>query len=109
MGIVVMRTASDEEQTAAVHAFAPVASKSVGALVITGALQSLRIDGSPLNLFITAHGRLLLLKIIVMCLMLYVANVNRTRVMARFRGKRPTRERAPCSNGPWSLKRRLAS
>jgi copper transport protein len=91
MGIVVMRTASDEEQTAAVHAFAPVASKSVSILVVTGALQSLRIDGSPLNLFITAHGRLLLLKIVVLCLMLYVANVNRTRVMTRFRHKQPTR------------------
>ncbi len=91
MGIIVMRTASDEEQTAAVHAFAPVASKSVSILVVTGALQSLRIDGSPLNLFITAHGRLLLLKIVVLCLMLYVANVNRTRVMTRFRHKQPTR------------------
>jgi copper transport protein len=91
MGIVVLRTATEEEQTAAVHAFAPVASKSVATLVVTGAVQSLRIDGSPLNLFITTHGRLLLLKIVVLGLMLYVANVNRTRVITRFRGKRPTR------------------
>jgi copper transport protein len=90
MGLVVMRTATDEEQTAAVHAFSPIASKSVAILVITGALQSLRIDGSPLNLFITSHGRLLLLKLLVLGLMLYVANVNRTRVTTRLRGQRPT-------------------
>jgi copper transport protein len=91
MGIIVMRTATDEEQTAAVHAFSPIASKSVVILVITGALQSLRIDGSPLNLFITTHGRLLLLKLLVLGLMLYVANVNRTRVTTRLQGQQPIR------------------
>ena len=54
-------------------------------------LQSLRIDGGPIALFTTTHGRLLILKILVLALMLYVANVNRTRVVTRFRAKQPSR------------------
>jgi copper transport protein len=91
MGLVVMRLGTAEEQFDAVKAFAPVASRSVTALVVTGVLQSLRIDGNPLALFTTTHGQLLLLKIAVLALMLYVANVNRNRVRTRFRTKHPSR------------------
>ena len=91
MGLVVMRLGTAEDQFDAVKAFAPVASRSVTALVVTGVLQSLRIDGNPLALFTTTHGQLLLLKIVVLGLMLYVANVNRTRVLTRFRTKHPSK------------------
>jgi copper transport protein len=91
MGLLVMRTASSDEQVTAVKAFAPVASRSVGALVVTGVLQSLRIDRGPIALFTTTHGRLLIVKVVVLGLMLYVANVNRTRVATRFRAKEPGR------------------
>lgn len=91
MGLVVMRLGTAEEQFDAVKAFAPVASRSVIALVVTGVLQSLRIDRNPLALFTTTHGQLLLLKIVVLGLMLYVANVNRKRVLRRFRTKHPSK------------------
>jgi copper transport protein len=90
MGLLVMRTPISDEQVAAVKAFAPVASRSVGALVVTGVLQSLRIDRGPIALFTTTHGRLLIVKVVVLALMLYVANVNRTRVAKRFRAKQPS-------------------
>jgi copper transport protein len=91
LGFVVMRLASDEEQVAAVKAFAPVASRSVAALVVTGVLQTFRIDRGPGSLFTTTHGRLVLVKIVVLALMLYVANVNRKRVTTRFRTNQPSR------------------
>lgn len=90
MGLVVMRAGTVEDQVEAVKAFTPVASRSVTALVVTGVAQSLRIDGNPVALLTTTHGRLLLLKIVVLGLMLYVANVNRTRVVTRFRAKHPS-------------------
>lgn len=90
MGLVVMRAGTVEDQVEAVKAFTAVASRSVTALVVTGVAQSLRIDGNPLALVTTTHGRLLLLKIVVLGLMLYVANVNRTRVVTRFRAKHPS-------------------
>ena len=37
------------------------------------------------------HGQLLLLKIVVLGLMLYVANVNRKPVLTRFRTKHPSK------------------
>jgi copper transport protein len=91
MGLVVMRLATDEEQVNAAKAFAPVASRSVAALVVTGVLQSFRIDRGPGGLFTTTHGRLVLVKIVVLALMLYVANVNRKRVATRFRTNQPSR------------------
>jgi copper transport protein len=91
LGVVVMRLATDEEQVTAVKAFAPVASRSVGALVVTGVLQTFRIDRGPGALFTTAHGRLVLVKIIVVALMLYVANVNRKRVATRLRSNQASR------------------
>jgi copper transport protein len=91
MGLVVMRLGTAEDQFDAVKAFAPVASRSVTALVVTGVLQSMRIDGNPVALFTTTHGQLLLLKIVVLALMLYVANVNRNRVLRRFRTKHPSK------------------
>jgi copper transport protein len=91
MGLVVMRTATAQEQVAAAKAFAPVASRSVTALVVTGVLQTFRIDRGPAALFTTNHGRLLILKIVLLGLMLYVANVNRTRVATRLRAEDATR------------------
>jgi copper transport protein len=91
LGVVVMRLATDEEQVAAVKAFAPVASRAVAALVVTGVLQTFRIDRGPGSLFTTTHGRLVLLKIVVLALMLYVANVNRNRVATRLRGNKANR------------------
>jgi copper transport protein len=91
MGWVVLRLTTNEEQVSAVKAFAPVASRSVAAIVVTGVLQTFRIDGSPVALFTTTHGRLVLVKIVVLALMLYVANVNRTRVATRFRTNQPSR------------------
>jgi copper transport protein len=91
MGWVVLRLTTNEEQVSAVKAFAPVASRSVAAIVVTGVLQTFRIDGSPVALFTSTHGRLVLVKIVVLALMLYVANVNRTRVATRFRTNQPSR------------------
>ena len=64
--------------------FTDIAKTSVGVIAITGVVQSLRIDGWPWQLLSTTHGRVLLAKLFVVALLLYVANVNRQRIAARF-------------------------
>lgn len=59
--------------------FSRVAALSVGALVITGLIQSLRLVGSPTAIFTTSHGQLLTLKLLTVGAMLVLANMNRRR------------------------------
>ncbi len=68
-----------------VRRFADVAAASVAVIVVTGAAQSLRLLGNPLKLLSVAHGRFLLLKLLVLVAMLKIADINRRRVANRFR------------------------
>jgi copper transport protein len=73
------------EMVGVMQRFSDIAKTSVVLIAVTGVLQSLRIDGWPWQLASTTHGRVLLAKLVVVGVLLYVANVNRQRVAARFR------------------------
>lgn len=65
--------------------YGKVARLAVIALVVTGVIQTLRLHGGITTLFSQSHGRLLLLKSIVVAVMLRVGDLNRRRIQARMR------------------------
>ncbi len=77
---------SEERETIVdcVRRFADVAAASVAVIVATGVAQSIRLLGDPMKLLSVAHGRFLLLKLVVLVAMLKIADVNRRRVASRF-------------------------
>lgn len=77
------RRSDDHDVVAAVTRFGVVARTAVITLAVTGALQSVRLDGGPVALFTTRHGALVLLKAVLLAVMLLAADVNRRRVAAR--------------------------
>ncbi len=81
---VVVPTQERDTIIDSVRRFANVAAASVAVIVGTGVLQSLRLLGNPFTVFTVAHGRFLLLKLLVLVAMLKVADVNRRRVTNRF-------------------------
>lgn len=83
LGLVARHVAEPEELVEAAKRFARVAAWSVGTLVVTGVVQTVRLTGSPLQLFTATHGRLLIVKVAVLAAMLKVADVNRQRVSKR--------------------------
>ncbi len=89
MAAVVMREADDGIQTIAVRRFAPVAGRCTAAIVVTGLIQSIRIDGGLSAFINTTHGRLVVAKVVLLGLMLVVANVNRQRVALHFHSGEP--------------------
>lgn len=84
VGLVAARECSVKELTGVAQRFAQVAKVSVIVIVATGVLQALRLVGSPTRLFEANHGRYLVLKLLVLGIMLWVADVNRRRVTLRF-------------------------
>ena len=88
VGIVAIRDTEADEMVDIVQRFARLAATSVAVIVGTGAIQALRLVGSPSRLFAADHGRYLLLKLAIMGIMLKVADVNRQRVNRRFRDAR---------------------
>ncbi|MFM7125449.1 MAG: copper resistance CopC/CopD family protein [Actinomycetota bacterium] len=60
-----------------------VARLAVIALIVTGVIQTLRLHGGITTLFSQSHGRLLLLKLIVVAIMLRLGDMNRRRIAAR--------------------------
>jgi len=62
--------------------FSRVAAWSVGIIVATGVLQTLRLDSA--TLFSTTHGRLVVAKVVLLGVMLWMADRNRRLVLARF-------------------------
>jgi putative copper export protein len=89
---------------AAVLRFTNVARWAVIVVLVTGVAQTLRIDGSPLNLFRTGHGRAVLFKIVLFALMLWAGNVNRERIARRLEAVRQ-----PTSGTRWALRRAMAT
>jgi copper transport protein len=61
--------------------FGTFAQKAVIALVVTGIIQTLRLHGSIVSLFTENHGRILIVKILVVAAMLKIADINRRRMM----------------------------
>ena len=81
---VVVPTEERDTIVDSVHRFADVAAASVAVIVVTGVAQSVRLLGNPFRLLSVAHGRFLLLKLLVLVAMLKVADVNLRRVANRF-------------------------
>lgn len=61
-----------------------VAAGAVAVIVGTGAIQTVRLVGSPTQLLDDAHGRYLVAKIVLVAAMLGLANHHRTRLAAMF-------------------------
>lgn len=57
------------------------AQYAVGAIIVTGVIQTLRLHGGITTLFTTSHGRLLILKILFVSAMLKVGDINRRRLL----------------------------
>jgi len=66
--------------------FGGMARTALAAIVVTGAVQTLRLHGGITSLFSESHGRWLLLKLAVVVLMLRVAEINRRRTALRISG-----------------------
>ncbi len=84
MAFVVARTCEGDTLVAVVGRFAWLAGRLVMVIVVTGVLQAWRLVGGISGLFDGAHGKLLVLKLVIVGLMLKVADVNRKRVTRRF-------------------------
>lgn len=80
VGWVVIPKTTPDVLVPAVRRFSRVAAISVAVLVITGLVQSVRLVGSPTDLFDVDHGRYLFAKVVVFAAMLGIANVNRRRI-----------------------------
>lgn len=65
-----------------------VAAGAVAVIVATGAIQTVRLVGSPTQLLDDAHGRYLVAKIVLVVAMLALANRHRTRVATMFHADR---------------------
>ncbi len=83
VGWIVIPTTPTDLLVPVVRRFSRVAAWCVAALVLTGAIQTVRLVGNPLDLLEANHGRLLAAKIVALAAMLIVANANRTRVEHR--------------------------
>lgn len=63
-------------------AFGQFAKLAVMTIIVTGVIQTLRLHGGITTLFTSSHGRILLLKLLVVSLMLKVGDINRRRIVA---------------------------
>ena len=83
VGWIVIPSSTPEALVRTVRRFSRLAASSVAVLVVTGLIQSVRLVGSPTELFSATHGKYLAAKLVVLAVMLAVANVNRRRVDTR--------------------------
>lgn len=83
VGWMVIPRSPPEMLVSVVRRFSRLAAVSVAVLVVTGLVQGVRLVGDPTDLVDAAHGRYLLLKIVVLAAMLGIANANRNRVNTR--------------------------
>lgn len=61
--------------------FGDIAKFAVITIIVTGVIQTLRLHGGITTLFTSSHGRILLLKLVVVALMLKVGDINRRRLI----------------------------
>ena len=85
VGWIIIPKTPPDIMARAVRKMSRVAAMSVGVLVVTGLIQSLRLVGSPTNLFEADHGRYLAAKVVALAAMLAIASVNRRRVNSHIR------------------------
>lgn len=95
VGWIIIPTAAADVLVVAVRRFSRVAAISVAILVVTGIVQSIRLVGSPLDLFDADHGRYLAAKIAVLAAMLGIASHNRRRVEGRLDPATVEQQRGP--------------
>lgn len=81
LALLVIPRASTAGAIAAYRQFGPYAQYAVIAIAVTGVIQTLRLHGDIVSLFTESHGRILLLKILVVAAMLKVADINRKRML----------------------------
>ncbi len=93
IGLIAIREAGPDELKDIVSRFGRLAATAVTVIVVTGVVQSIRLVGSPTQLFAANHGRFLVLKVVVLGAMLKVADINRQRVARRFGSKAITPRR----------------
>ncbi|MGB0113927.1 MAG: CopD family protein [Ilumatobacteraceae bacterium] len=78
---VVLAGPGEEDLVHAVRGFARLSNLAIGATVVTGILQMVILDGG--DLFGSSHGRVVLLKTVVVAVMIFVAISARQFVNAR--------------------------
>lgn len=61
--------------------FGDVARLAVATIVVTGAIQTLRLHGTLITLLTESHGRWLLLKLVLVAVMLRIGDINRRRML----------------------------
>lgn len=93
--VVALPTSDGERALALFQRFSRLARPAVAVLVVSGAVQTIRLHTGITTLFTTSHGHWLVLKIGLVVAMLRVADVNRSR-LGRTRGRegRPVLSRA---------------
>jgi copper transport protein len=72
---VVLAGPGDEDLVHAVRGFNRISGPAIVATILTGLVQMFRLDGGAL--FTTGHGRLLLVKVVVVALMLFIGMTAR--------------------------------
>jgi copper transport protein len=77
---------STEQLISTFRNFGTYAQYAVIALLVTGVIQTLRLHGDIVSLFTESHGRILILKIIVVAVMLKIADINRRRMLRNMTG-----------------------
>ena len=83
VGWIVIPRERPNPLAATVRRFSRVATISVGVLVATGFVQTVRLVGNPSDLFDLNHGRFLAAKLVALVIMLGIANSNRRRLEQR--------------------------
>jgi copper transport protein len=85
VGAYAVRKQEIAELVGTVNRFATVAGIAVAVIVASGLGQTLRLVDAPSDLWRADHGRLLVLKVLLIVAMLKVADVNRRRVARHFK------------------------
>ena len=100
---VVLSGPGDEDLVHAVRGFSRVSTPAIVVTIVTGLVQMFRLDGG--ELFQSGHGRVVVLKTVVVAVMIFVAFSARQFVSQRLQ-PRPADERAPGRPAPSGLRRR---
>ena len=85
VGTTALRRLDRVELEDVMRRLSSVAGWTVGLLVVSGLVQSLRLVGRPTDVLDVSHGRYLAVKLLLLGGMLVVANINRSRVASTFR------------------------
>jgi copper transport protein len=84
VGTTAITALSADDAKPVMRRMSSVAAAAVAVIVATGIVQTIRLAGNPTNLFDAAHGRYLIAKIVLVCVMLGLANHHRTRLATIF-------------------------